>query len=1243
MNIIHRKFRKLVKSPEKFFQDMISKKKRQVNTYLQFMNKRYGYYSYSIVSACYNVEKYLDDYFNSIKKQTLSFKNNIYCIMVDDGSTDGTANIIKKWQSRYPKNIRYIYKENGGQASARNLGMQYVDTPWVTFADPDDFFDPQYFSCIDDFLCKNKSICMVGAHMIFYREWVKIFSDSHPLNFKFKNAEAIVPVVNLDKEIQLSAATVIFKTEYIQKIGLEFDDRVKPNFEDAHFVARYLINYPSMNVAFLAKAKYYYRKRKDKTSTLDKSWRDKKKFFDVFKYGKIDILKKYNAYKFIQNTCLYDIMWHIRYLINSPEKVIFLTDKEKNDYFNLLVECFSYIDEETILKFSLAGCWFYHKLGILNCFKQIRQTCSQIVYIEDFDVYKKELKIRYFTGNQELEEFIFDKTEVLPTHAKRIRDDFLGRTFIYQRIIWIPVPDIFTAFTCRINGENARITLRGKQYPSISYQDMSSYINTFIKYKDNAPWILMDREIQADDNAEHLYRYIKKSYPEENIYFVLRRDSHDWNRLFNEGFKLLAYGSQEHEQILRSASKIISSHIDGYVVNYFKDSSTEDKQIVFLQHGIIKDDLSRWLNTKKRIDLFITETQNEYNSIVNNDSRYKLTDKEVKLLGLPRHDVLFADKENHRRILVMPTWRHYLMGKQISGNIREKNTDFMQSEYAMRWRSFLTSSKLRELLKTYGYEVVFFPHSNIQPYLSEFVLPDYIQVIHHYDGSIQGVFKNATIMVTDYSSVAFEMAYLQKLTCYYQFDESTIFNGEHIYQKGYFDYRKDGFGPVAIDEESLFINLEGVLRADGKPSEEYLRRMNETFIFHDGKNCERVYQAIRNLDHPNPEGYINRDIVAEAVDLAIRNEKWIIAEQRAQKFHGIARSQQSESICQLCRFRANIETGHILEAERIAAQKIPANLHEEYLALWQEGLIRLAMLRDDPKHALTLLQQEKNCKDREWLIVNCLSSLNLPYNESLLSDQSKINQVFSKFFLCKDWKSALLCVEELQEEADHSIQLCVLICHAARCEKNWHLEGLFRKKIENRKGRNIDWRMLAAFRSSEDGRSGGMEDARLNLERAFNSAEDMPSVQLSLYCTTLLHTKNDKLDELWDVFCKNYRRNILLPYYARFKTEKKLWKEAIPLWQEMMDKGLSYDWGEYAFCLKNAGLFEDALNMLNNSSIQNEELLRLKSELYEYFCDYKNAETTWREIAKYNPDTLHESIVHIRSIHLLSIGGNADE
>ncbi|EJR4094623.1 glycosyltransferase family 2 protein, partial [Campylobacter coli] len=263
-----KKLRKLRTNPKLFFKDAIEKKSLWLNnTYKKYLPKKYkGFSQYVIISAVYNVEKYLDDYFKSIINQRLDFKKNIFMILVDDGSTDNSAQIIKKYQKKYPKNIVYLYKENDGQASARNLGLKYMQenhykTPWVTFTDPDDFLDRNYFYEVDKFLATHQDddICMIGCNIIFYYEKQKIHKDNHPLNFKFKSGVQVKENYNLDSFIQLSAASCFMNIGYLDK--LLFDEKLKPNFEDAKFINEYLLKNINLKSAFLPTVKYFYRKR----------------------------------------------------------------------------------------------------------------------------------------------------------------------------------------------------------------------------------------------------------------------------------------------------------------------------------------------------------------------------------------------------------------------------------------------------------------------------------------------------------------------------------------------------------------------------------------------------------------------------------------------------------------------------------------------------------------------------------------------------------------------------------------------------------------------------------------------------------------------------------------------------------------------------------------------------------------------------------------------------------------------
>ena len=91
----------------------------------------------SVIVPVYNTYDYLNKCLDSLVNQ--SFKD-YEIIIVNDGSTDDSEKIIKKYQKKY-SNIKYYYKENGGLSSARNYGIKYANGDYIAFVDSDDYVD----------------------------------------------------------------------------------------------------------------------------------------------------------------------------------------------------------------------------------------------------------------------------------------------------------------------------------------------------------------------------------------------------------------------------------------------------------------------------------------------------------------------------------------------------------------------------------------------------------------------------------------------------------------------------------------------------------------------------------------------------------------------------------------------------------------------------------------------------------------------------------------------------------------------------------------------------------------------------------------------------------------------------------------------------------------------------------------------------------------------------------------------
>src|SRR3954447_14959121 len=137
----------------------------------------------TIVSAVYNVAPYLDDFIDSLEKQTFGL-DGVQIVMVDDGSTDDSRSILERWRDRRPELVTVLSKPNGGQASARNLGLEHARGEGITFTDPDDMLEPNAFAEIDKFLRQFPGTELVALSRTIYFEKTGKYGK-HPLHRHF--------------------------------------------------------------------------------------------------------------------------------------------------------------------------------------------------------------------------------------------------------------------------------------------------------------------------------------------------------------------------------------------------------------------------------------------------------------------------------------------------------------------------------------------------------------------------------------------------------------------------------------------------------------------------------------------------------------------------------------------------------------------------------------------------------------------------------------------------------------------------------------------------------------------------------------------------------------------------------------------------------------------------------------------------------------------------------------------------
>lgn len=344
-------------------------------------------------------------------------------------------------------------------------------------------------------------------------------------------------------------------------------------------------------------------------------------------------------------------------------------------------------------------------------------------------------------------------------------------------------------------------------------------------------WLVSERGDDARDNGYCFYMFLKQNHPDINFMFVIDSKSADYAK-FEEDDRLIQFGSFEHYVAIIKAKYLISTHIMGFTpqmnlfmkIDRIRGLSLKGKKI-FLQHGITKDKAKLNFN----IDLMVCGAKKEYDYL-----QTIYPEMNLKYTGFARYDQLKNCEE--KMVLVMPTWRLYI----------DSETKLKRSQFFNKYQSLLNNKTLSDYLKKYGFKLYFYPHYELQKYIHLFKTDlDNIVVCSLNDYDVASLLMKTKLLITDYSSVFFDVGYLDKPVIYYQFDKDEYRLGH--YEEGYFNYERDGFGPVVYNESELTFSLEKILSSGCRVDSEYKIRQDEFFKLRDYNNCNRIFSEIIKL------------------------------------------------------------------------------------------------------------------------------------------------------------------------------------------------------------------------------------------------------------------------------------------------------------------------------------------------------------------------------------------------------------
>lgn len=282
----------------------------------------------SIILCAYNEEKYIKDAIESALKQTLK---DIELIIVNDGSTDKTENIIKNY---HDTRIKLINQKNKGLGASRNTGLNNVSGEYIMFLDADDYLVENAAEiAYKEASAKNTDLSffkIINYSTEYYEsDWFSLKSFNQAFNDRVFNAK---DTKDFQFDMSVSACQKIYKTEFLEKINAKFPENI--NFEDMPFF--YYVYLKAKRITLIQDFLYIRRKHEGSiTNKVDS------KFLDTVKAGQIlmDIFIKNNWYEEYK----YDLL---AYKINGPRYALMSIDEEyKQELYGLIKKDYIQIKE----------------------------------------------------------------------------------------------------------------------------------------------------------------------------------------------------------------------------------------------------------------------------------------------------------------------------------------------------------------------------------------------------------------------------------------------------------------------------------------------------------------------------------------------------------------------------------------------------------------------------------------------------------------------------------------------------------------------------------------------------------------------------------------------------------------------------------------------------------------------------------------------------------------------------------
>ncbi|MCD4680086.1 MAG: CDP-glycerol:glycerophosphate glycerophosphotransferase [Bacteroidales bacterium] len=708
---------------------------------------------------------------------------DIEIICVNDASPDNSSIILEEYAKKDPRINIITHERNLGLGPSRNTGVTNAMSPYIAFIDSDDYIALNFLEILYDLITTNNAEMAWCGMARISEEGLLLEPGAIP-----GRVWSIPEVLNCSQLFPgiLSMCNKLFCRKHISKI-----EQLPIVMEDQPVIAEYFTY--CNKIATSRESLYFYRKRSGTLSKpsdyLPQEWdyffNSHKLFFNILR-------KKYPQPKVLRRQAIlrhFAVLWRINdfSLLNTPS----WKDQEKRILF--------YLNEDEML---------------------LKASCPVM--------YRYLILLFKYNWNPKIKEGLLKAGMKLIRRSWVKCCSYWSIPFdIYKTLLWPKIKSLILIILI---------------YTEITIFKIISKIYKLFNRK--KIWLIGERRDTAQENGFYFYKYIKEEHPHEKSYYIIDKNNNQYN-LVREYGNIIQYNSMKHKILFFGCNYYVTAHNDHcFPLSVFGNKSMGlpgSVKNVFIPHGVTYLDSSDYYGKRKTsISLFLCAAKDEYEYIKEN---FGYAENEVKYTGFSRFDG-YHNFKTKKQIVLMPTWR---WGIRYIPNSKTSVTDdyFINSGYYKKFQSFLNNQDLIQILTQYNYQLLFYPHYEVQYYLKHFSSSsDRVVIASKEQYIVQDLLKDSALLVTDTSSVSFDFAYMFKPLIYYFFDRDNFFK-THV-RPGYFDHKTMGFGMLVEKEDELIDLIKHYLENGCRMEEQYRLRAQNFFPLHDNMNSKRIYYEIIN-------------------------------------------------------------------------------------------------------------------------------------------------------------------------------------------------------------------------------------------------------------------------------------------------------------------------------------------------------------------------------------------------------------